>query len=75
VIVERTADAQTIHYRASRSVRHIPIITSITAGGESVTPYIVTAQDSGAIRKRLICQGFVWVSILVTVVIEAIFQP
>jgi hypothetical protein len=36
-------------------VRHISIITCITAGGESLTPYIVISQGSDAIRKRLMC--------------------
>jgi hypothetical protein len=41
VIVPMTMDGQTIHHRASRNVKHISIITCITAGGESLTPYIV----------------------------------
>jgi hypothetical protein len=57
VIVPRTMDGQTIHHRESRSVRHISIITCITAGGESLTPYIVISQDSDAIRKRLMRPG------------------
>jgi hypothetical protein len=42
VIVPVTMDRQTMHHRASRSVRYISIITCITAAGESMTPYIVT---------------------------------
>jgi hypothetical protein len=57
VIVPRTMDGQTIYYRESRSVRHISIITCITAGGESLMLYIVTSQDSEAIRKRLMRHG------------------
>jgi hypothetical protein len=57
VIVPRTMEDQTIHHRESRSVRHISIITFITAGGESLTPYIVISQDSDAIRKRLMRPG------------------
>jgi hypothetical protein len=58
VIVPITMDDQTIHHRASRSVRHISIITCISAAGESLTPYIITSQDSDAIRKRLTIHGF-----------------
>jgi hypothetical protein len=54
VIVARLMEGQTIHHRESRSVRDISIITCITAGGESLTPYTVTSQDSDAICKRLI---------------------
>jgi hypothetical protein len=48
---------QTVHHRESRSVRHISIITCITAGEESLTPYIVTSDDSDAIRKRPMRHG------------------
>jgi hypothetical protein len=57
VIIASTMDGQMIHHRASRSVRHISIITCISAAGESLTPYIVTSQDSDAIRKRLVIHG------------------
>jgi hypothetical protein len=42
VIVPATMDGPTIYHRASRSVRHISIMTCITAAGEYLTPYIVT---------------------------------
>jgi hypothetical protein len=57
VIVPATMDSQMIHHPASRSVRHISIITYISAVGESLTLYIMTLQDSGAIRKRLMNRG------------------
>jgi hypothetical protein len=57
VIVPKTTDSQTIHHRASRNVKHISIITCISAGGESLTPYIVTSQDSGPFRRRLMSRG------------------
>jgi hypothetical protein len=63
-IVPATMDGQAIHHRASQSVRHISISTCITAAGESLTPYIVTSQDSGGIRKRLMSHGVRLVSIL-----------
>jgi hypothetical protein len=50
-------EGQTIYHRASRSVRHILTIRYITIGGESLTPYVVTSQDSDAIRKRLMSHG------------------
>jgi hypothetical protein len=58
VIVPTTMDGQTIHHCASRSVRHISIITCISAAEESLTPWIVTSQDLDAIRKRLMIHGF-----------------
>jgi hypothetical protein len=57
VIVPKTMDRQTMHHRISRNVKHISIITYITAGGESLTPYIVTSHDSERLRKRLMARG------------------
>jgi hypothetical protein len=57
VIVPTFMDGQRIHHQASRGVRHISIITCITATEESLTPYIVTSQDSDAVRKRLMSSG------------------
>jgi hypothetical protein len=50
-------DSQTIHYRASRSVKHISITTCITADGESMAPYIVTSQDYELVRWRVMSRG------------------
>jgi hypothetical protein len=57
VIIPTFVDGQTIHHRTSRGVRHISIIICITAEGASLTPYIVTSQDSDAVRKRLMSRG------------------
>jgi hypothetical protein len=57
MIIMKTMEGQTMYHRESRSVRHISIVTCITAGGESLTPYILTSQDSDAIRKRLMRHG------------------
>jgi hypothetical protein len=57
VIIPKFMEDQTIHHRASRGVRHISIITCITAAEESLTPYLVTSQDSDAVRKRLMSRG------------------
>jgi hypothetical protein len=64
VIVPMAMDGQTIHHRESRNGKHISIITSISAGGESLTPYIVTSQDSETLRRRLRTRGFRLVFIL-----------
>jgi hypothetical protein len=57
VFVPMTIAGQTIHHRTSRNVKHILIVTCITAGGESLTPCIVTLQDSWTLRRRLISCG------------------
>jgi hypothetical protein len=55
--VPTALDGQTIHHRVSRNLRHMSIITSISADGESLTPYIVTSQDSERVRERLKSRG------------------
>jgi hypothetical protein len=57
VIIPMTMDGQAMHHGASRSVRHIPLIAYISAGRESLTPFIVTSQFSDGIRKRLMNRG------------------
>jgi hypothetical protein len=57
VIIPMTMDGQTIHHGISRSVRHISVIACISAGGESLTSFIVTSQISDGIRKRLMDRG------------------
>jgi hypothetical protein len=53
VVVAQALDGQTIHHRVSRNVRHISIISCVGTGGESLTPYVVTSQDSKRVRERL----------------------
>jgi hypothetical protein len=43
VIVLKTMDGQTIHYRTLQKVKHISIITCTAVGGESLTLYIVAS--------------------------------
>jgi hypothetical protein len=57
VVVPTALDGQTIHHRVSRNVRHISIIGCISAGEESLTPYVVTSQDSERVRERLKSRG------------------
>jgi hypothetical protein len=57
VIVLMTMDGQTMHHGASRSVKHISVIACITAGGESLTPFLVISQISEGIRKRMMSRG------------------
>jgi hypothetical protein len=57
MIVSKTMDSQTTHHRASQNMKHISIIMCISAGGESLTPYIVTSQDTEPLRRRLMNCG------------------
>jgi hypothetical protein len=57
VIVTKTMDGEMIHHRVSRNVKYISIITCITAGWRSLTPYMVMSQDSETLRKRLMTRG------------------
>jgi hypothetical protein len=56
--VPMRTDGQMIHHGASRSVKNISVIAYISAGGESLTPVIMTSQISDGIHKRLINRGF-----------------
>jgi hypothetical protein len=42
-----------IHHGISRKVKHISVIACVSAAGESLTPYIITSQDSPSIRQQL----------------------
>jgi hypothetical protein len=42
VIFPKAIDGQTIHHPASENVKNIPMITCITAGGEFLTPCVMT---------------------------------
>jgi hypothetical protein len=57
LLVPKIIDNQMIHHRASRNVKHISIITCISAGGESLTSYIVASQDSEPLCRRLMSRG------------------
>jgi hypothetical protein len=57
VIVPQTMKAQTIHHKINRSLKHVSVIACISAAGESLTPYIVTSQDSPVVREQLKKRG------------------
>jgi hypothetical protein len=42
-----------IHYRVNRNLKHITVITEVTASGEHVVPYIITFQESDDLREAL----------------------
>jgi hypothetical protein len=51
VIVPLSAREQTIRHTSNRGLKHVSIIACVSAGGESLTPYFVTSQDSPAVRQ------------------------
>jgi hypothetical protein len=57
VISPMIIDGRTIHHDALRSVKNILVIAYITAGGESLTPFIVASQISDGICKRVMSRG------------------
>jgi hypothetical protein len=42
-----------IHHGISRKVKHISVIACVSAAGESLTPDIMTSQDSPLFREQL----------------------
>jgi hypothetical protein len=57
VVVPITAALHSIHHRLSRSVKHISVVACISASGACLTPYVVTSQDSAAVRRDLEADG------------------
>jgi hypothetical protein len=57
VVIRRVLSGQTIYHCASRNLKHISVITCISAVEESLTPYIVTSQDSESLRRKLMIRG------------------
>jgi hypothetical protein len=52
-VVPITLAAHDIHDRISRNVKHISIVTCISAGSACFTAYVVTSQDSAALHRAL----------------------
>jgi hypothetical protein len=57
VVIPRVLSGQTIHHRASPNMKHMSVISCISAAGESLIPYIVTLQDSESLRRNLMIRG------------------
>jgi hypothetical protein len=57
VVIPRALSGQTIYHRVSRNLKHISVITCISTAGKSLTPYIVTSQDSESFCRKLIIRG------------------
>jgi hypothetical protein len=57
MLIPKTISGHMMHHSASRNVKHISIITRISAAGESLAPDIVTSQDSQSLRRKLMSGG------------------
>jgi hypothetical protein len=57
VIIPRSSRGQTIHHKINRRLSHLSVIACVSAAGESLTPYIVTSQDSPVVRRQLKTRG------------------
>jgi hypothetical protein len=53
VVIPRSAALHSIHHPLCRSVKHISVVVCISASGVCFTPYVVTSQDSAAVRRDL----------------------
>jgi hypothetical protein len=61
VVVPMTATSHSIHHRVSRNLKQISIVTCICASGVCLTPYMMTSQDSLAVRRSLEADGMpIW---------------
>jgi RecJ-like exonuclease len=67
-LISATMLGQRIHHGISPTVKHISAIACVSAAGESLTPDIITSQDSGSVPEQLKKKGvvsgsnFVWKS-------------
>jgi hypothetical protein len=57
VVVPAALNGQTIHHGINRNLKHITVVTCVAASGEYLIPYIVTSQDSSALRPDLQARG------------------
>lgn len=57
VVVPITAQDQTVHHAVSRNLKHLSIITCVSAGGQCLTPYMVTSQASIPVQDCLSATG------------------
>jgi hypothetical protein len=53
VLVSATMRSQTIHHGISWIVKHISVIACISTARESLTPDMITLQDSASVREQL----------------------
>jgi hypothetical protein len=53
VVVPRTAATQTVHHGISRSLKHLSIITCISAGGACLSRYMLSSQATGPVIRSL----------------------
>jgi hypothetical protein len=57
VLAPATMRRQTIYHRISRTVKHISVIACVSVAVASLTPYMITSQDSALVREQLKKQG------------------
>jgi hypothetical protein len=53
LIVPKTVCEQTIHHEVNRNLKYISVTAWTSAAGESLTPYVVTSQDTSSVRTQL----------------------
>jgi hypothetical protein len=57
VIVPTVLSYHTIHHRACGNLKHMSVMTWISAAGESLTPYGVISQDFECLRRTPMIPG------------------
>jgi hypothetical protein len=57
LIVPVSALDRAIHQKIHRALKHLSDIACVSAAGESLTPYILTSQDSAKLREQLNKRG------------------
>jgi hypothetical protein len=57
VVISKILSHQTIYHRASRNLKNMQVISCIRGAKESLTPYVVTSQDSESLCRKLMIRA------------------
>jgi hypothetical protein len=57
VIVPKSMSTQKIHHKINRNLKHLSVISCISAARENLTPYTMTSHDSLPVRENLKQRG------------------
>jgi hypothetical protein len=53
IVLPATMRGQTIHHGISLTLKHISVIACVFAAEESLSPYMITSQDSASVRGQV----------------------
>jgi hypothetical protein len=57
VMAPQSMRGSTIHHRVNLELKYVSVVACVSTAGESLTPYIVTSQDSPGLQDKLKKRG------------------